>query len=101
MQLLAMLLPLHMHPAAQAEDALSDTDDEDAPDVELEVRPPQSLQDVADVFPGLGESFLLTATDDAGAVVVVSIFTPDTPLNPCPPWLLQPQGRGPFFCANW
>eukprot|EP00667_Euglena_gracilis_P011343 EG_transcript_11584 len=56
---------------AQAEDALSDTDDEDAPDVELEVRPPQSLRDVADVFPGLGQSFLLTATDDADAVRLV------------------------------
>eukprot|EP00668_Euglena_longa_P002223 GGOE01002568.1.p1 GENE.GGOE01002568.1~~GGOE01002568.1.p1 ORF type:complete len:411 (+),score=78.67 GGOE01002568.1:77-1309(+) len=53
---------------AQAEDALSDTDDEDAPDVKLEVRPPQSLQDVANAFPGLKDSFLLTAKDDAEAV---------------------------------
>lgn len=42
------------------EDELSDTDDEDAVEVQLDVRPPLSLRDVAATFGGLRNCFLVS-----------------------------------------
>ena len=48
------------------EDVLSDTDDEDVPDVQLDVPHPMSLADVAKVFGSISDCFLVTDRQSDG-----------------------------------